>query len=333
MSKKTVTILAIDGGGIRGIIPAMVLSEIERQTGKNIPELFDIVSGSSTGAVMALGLTMPGENGKPRFSPDNIIEFYEKEMAGLFQPGLLNNIRTLWGYRSTKYSVNYMRKIVGKYFKGAKLSQSLTNVLIPAYEIESGRGFFFRRSEARKNAALDFELNEILMASSAAIPYLEPYLIEPKGLTGIKHMAFLDGALVANNPALCAYVEAKTMFPDAQNYVIVSLGCGIYSVKMLYERIGKWGVLTWLRPFINIILSGSTDVVDHQLKVLHQTEGDQLSHYYRLQPRLSGEEIEFDETRELKIHEVKLIASELVNENKKEISEISELLLKLHKDK
>jgi uncharacterized protein len=67
-------VLSIDGGGIRGILPAMILAEIERRTRKLTSELFDLVAGTSTGGILALGLTKPGQNGKPKYSAKKLIE-------------------------------------------------------------------------------------------------------------------------------------------------------------------------------------------------------------------------------------------------------------------
>jgi uncharacterized protein len=73
------TILSIDGGGIRGIIPAMVLADIERRTGRRIAELFDLIAGTSTGGVLALGLSVPEEptGTRPRFEASQLVTFYK----------------------------------------------------------------------------------------------------------------------------------------------------------------------------------------------------------------------------------------------------------------
>ena len=60
---KPIRILSIDGGGIRGVIPAMILARIESLTGKPIAELFDLIAGTSTGGILTLGLTKPGPDG------------------------------------------------------------------------------------------------------------------------------------------------------------------------------------------------------------------------------------------------------------------------------
>src|ERR1051326_2989146 len=72
-------VLAIDGGGIRGIIPALILEAIEERTNRPISSLFDMLSGTSTGGIIALGLTLPAEDGKPAKSAHDIVNLYERE--------------------------------------------------------------------------------------------------------------------------------------------------------------------------------------------------------------------------------------------------------------
>ena len=75
---------SIDGGGIRGIIPATILAEIEDRTGRAIAEMFDLIAGTSTGGILALALTMPGDGGKPRYRAEDLISLYEKEGRRIF---------------------------------------------------------------------------------------------------------------------------------------------------------------------------------------------------------------------------------------------------------
>ena len=79
-----IKILSIDGGGIRGLIPAVVLAEIEKRTGKPASELFDLIAGTSTGGILALGLTCPAADGRPRYSAERLIDLYQKEGNRIF---------------------------------------------------------------------------------------------------------------------------------------------------------------------------------------------------------------------------------------------------------
>src|SRR5436305_11953922 len=88
---ETSAVLAIDGGGIRGIIPAMVLAEIERRAGRPTATMFDLISGTSTGGIIAVALTRPGPDGKPAWSAAQLVELYEQQGPAIFarRPGML----------------------------------------------------------------------------------------------------------------------------------------------------------------------------------------------------------------------------------------------------
>src|SRR3954449_12357803 len=85
-------VLCIDGGGIRGLIPALVLAEIERRTGRPTFELFDLIAGTSTGGILACGLTCPGEDGRPRHSAEELADLYRTEGPRIFDRSLIRRI-------------------------------------------------------------------------------------------------------------------------------------------------------------------------------------------------------------------------------------------------
>jgi uncharacterized protein len=88
-----VNVLSIDGGGIRGIIPAMVLADLEQRTGRRISSMFQLLAGTSTGGILALGLTQPGSDGQPEYRASQLVELYEREGRNIFK-------RSLW-HRAT----------------------------------------------------------------------------------------------------------------------------------------------------------------------------------------------------------------------------------------
>src|SRR4051794_12770293 len=94
----TVRILVIDGGGIRGLIPALILSELQRLVGNTpLVDLFDVVAGTSTGGLIALGLVVPGDGGKPRYSADDMVSLYNDDGARIFSRGFWYRVMSLGG--------------------------------------------------------------------------------------------------------------------------------------------------------------------------------------------------------------------------------------------
>lgn len=101
-TKKKVTILSLDGGGVRGIIPATILEYIEKELGDNktISDVFDVIAGTSTGGILALGLSATDENGAPKYSAQDIVEMYQTRGKDIFKKTMWQRVKTgfgLWG--------------------------------------------------------------------------------------------------------------------------------------------------------------------------------------------------------------------------------------------
>ena len=86
MPQRERVVLSIDGGGIRGIIPAMVIHYLEQQTNRPAMELFDLVAGTSTGGIIGLGLALPSptHSNKPRFSAKALADLYAQRGSAIF---------------------------------------------------------------------------------------------------------------------------------------------------------------------------------------------------------------------------------------------------------
>lgn len=115
-------------------------------------------------------------------------------------------------------------------------------------------------------------------------------------------------------------------FTQKRSFLIVSLGTGDHTAKFLLENIKSWGVSQWIKPIFDLFLNGQCEIVDHQLRGLLQTPGDQLGHYFRLQLRLLENEIPVDDARPIQLHVLNLAASEVIRENASQIEEICKLL-------
>ena len=96
-------VLAIDGGGIRGIIPALILNEIEKKTGKKTSELFDLIAGTSTGGIIALTLSVKGDGGSPRYRASELAELYEKYGRDIFERSFWKGMSSIGSLADEKY--------------------------------------------------------------------------------------------------------------------------------------------------------------------------------------------------------------------------------------
>src|SRR5712692_7803866 len=104
---RPLRVLALDGGGIRGVIPATVLAEIERRCGKRVGEVFDLIAGTSTGGILALGLTTPdpADPGRPRYRAEDLVALYAEKGPVIFGRSLLHRLITVFGLFGSKYAV------------------------------------------------------------------------------------------------------------------------------------------------------------------------------------------------------------------------------------
>src|SRR5215510_14343559 len=202
---KPFRILCIDGGGIRGIIPAIVLAEIERRTGRRIHQLFDFIAGTSTGGILALALVKPVKKGlrRPQYRAKDVIELYETQGRRIFSRSLLHQLVSLDGLANKKYQAGPIETVFEEFFGEVMLSQALSDVMVTSFDIQKRDAFFFRSYRAEKKKEFDFLMRNVARATSAAPTYFEPELIK----NDKKAYALVDGGVFANNPSMCAMVD------------------------------------------------------------------------------------------------------------------------------
>ena len=304
-------VLSIDGGGIRGIIPAMVLAEIERRTGKLTSEMFDLVAGTSTGGILALGLTKPGQDGKAEYSAERLIELYESEGEKIFDRSVWHRLYSVGGLAEEKYPSEGIEEVAKRYFEDVRLAEALTEVLVTAYEVEKRGPWFFKRRHARDDTSEgdDFLMRDVARATSAAPTYFEPIQLTwgPNG-----QRAFIDGGVHSNNPAMCAYVEARKIYPE-EDVLVVSLGTGEPTREMPYEEVKGWGLALWAQPILNVVFDGVSDTVDYQLKEILSTEEGDARRYYRFQTVLKIGNDDMDDAGATNIAALKAKAQEIID--------------------
>jgi patatin-like phospholipase/acyl hydrolase len=261
-----VNILSIDGGGIRGLIPAVVLAEIERRTGRRVADLFGLIAGTSTGGILACALARPGDDGRPRFEAAELIELYEREGPEIFRHDPLKDVESVGGLADERYDDTALNDVLRRYLGDARLSQTLTEVLVTAYEIEQRRAFFFRSTRARTDPAEDFLLAAVARATSAAPSYFEPARVEDVG--GTRSLALVDGGVFAINPSLCALAEVTKAGRRDELTIIASLGTGSHTRPLPYTEVRTWGALKWASPILDVVFDGVADTTDFELDQL-----------------------------------------------------------------
>lgn len=256
-------ILSIDGGGIRGIIPAVILDEIEKRKGKPIAELFDLIAGTSTGGILAVCLTKPGPDKKPEYSALDIVNLYKKEGSKIFNKSFWKSVMSMGNLVDEKYSQKGIEEVLHTYLGDTKLAECLTEVIITSYETERRFPFFFKSRKAKTEPTYNYLLKEVARSTSAAPTYFEPSKVRAE--PPVDYYSLIDGGVYANNPAMCGYVEAIKIFPDEKDFLFVSLGTGELTRRIAYDDAKDWGLAEWARPLLNVVFDGVSDSVNYQL--------------------------------------------------------------------
>jgi patatin-like phospholipase/acyl hydrolase len=135
-------ILSIDGGGIRGLIPALVLAEIETRTGKAVADCFDLIAGTSTGGILALGIARDDGSGRPRYAAKDLAGIYQTRGKEIFSRSLWKGAVSLGGLADELYSHKGLDAVLDEYFGNEPLGAALTHTLIPSYDIQNRQPVF-----------------------------------------------------------------------------------------------------------------------------------------------------------------------------------------------
>jgi len=274
-------ILSIDGGGIRGLIPARVLEEIERRCKRPAGELFDLVAGTSTGAIIACALTKP----QP-LAAERIARIYLDEGPEIFSRSLLKRITSLEGYIDERYDSDGLLTSLRRHLGDARLADAKPAILLTAYDLVSRTALLLRNDD-------DMSMVDAAHGSSAAPSYFEP--------AQVGALTLVDGGVFATNPAMCAYADAGT---DVE--LLVSLGCGEHTRVLPFEQVKDWGRLEWIRPVLDVVFDGTADAVDFQLTALMGED------YMRFQTPLDRASDDLDATTRENLAALEIEARELI---------------------
>ena len=221
-----------------------------------------------------------------------------------------------------------LEQYFNKYFSDTRLSELIKPCLVTAYDTERRSSFFFTSHNAAERGR-DFLVRDVARATSAAPTYFEAAGI--KSLAGVFY-SLVDGGLFANNPAMCAYAEArKTDFgwinkPVAADIIMLSLGTGRIEKQYLYEDIKNWGVVSWIRPLIDIMMSGVSETVDHQLTQIYKSVNSEQN-YLRIAPDLEEASPEMDLADRSNIKALVKAGKDAVEANRRQLDMMAEMLV------
>ena len=305
-TRKLTRILSIDGGGIRGIIPGMILVALEeklQQMDNNpdarLADYFDLIAGTSTGGLLACIYLCPSENdpSRPRFSAKDAVDIYLEHGDKIFNMSFWRRVRSAGGIADEKYDESSLENLLYDYVQDMMISEFVKPCLITSYDIQNGRGHFFKSHMAKKHKDHNFKVRDTVRAATAAPTYFEVARVE--SASGQVY-PLVDGSVFVNNPALYASSEAQvTRFDPARNrpktdqMAILSLGTGKEVKSYPYEKARDWGAVQWAAPVLDIMLAGSSQTVHLHLKQMFEAVG-RPHQYVRISPHLHSADHKMD---------------------------------------
>ena len=296
----SIKVLAIDGGGIRGIIPATILTEIQKRLGLELFKVFDLIAGTSTGGIIALGIGTRCKNNGP-YSPSELVDLYVQNGPEIFKKNLLTSERQVI---LPKYSPDALEAALAQFFQDAEFQSALTPLLISSYDLQGQIPFFFKSHKIAGDPAYNWKLADIARATSAA-----PTFFSPLHLTrDDEDYALVDGGVFVNNPSMAAYAEARSLYPDAQQIVVVSVGTGDRQDRITYASAKDWGLLGWAKQIAPVFMDSVSEAVDYELNALPGCK------YHRLQvPQLQEASSDMDDVDPLNLKNLQSVAEEYLS--------------------
>lgn len=208
---RHIRVLSIDGGGMRGVVPATILAELEAELinksgdpNTRLVDYFDFFTGTSTGGILTCLYLLPDEQhpGRPRFSAKEVLELYQMEGPKIFYRSWKRRLTSMMGFTREKFDSRQMEKMLHRFMGEARLKDLVKPCRIPAYDISSQESFFFSSCEAQRSQAADYAVWQVAQSTASAPIYFEPTVaLAADG----SRRTLIDGGVFATNPSLSAY--------------------------------------------------------------------------------------------------------------------------------
>ncbi|XP_028065861.1 patatin-like protein 2 isoform X1 [Camellia sinensis] len=289
-------------------------------------------------------LTAPNENNRPLFAAKDIKNFYLEHSPKIFpqERGPFGSIINMWKLLTgPKYNGKYLHGIIREKLGETLLHQTLTNVVIPTFDIKHLQPTIFSTYEVQKSPYLNARLSDICISTSAAPTYLPAYNFKNQDSEGnVKEFNLIDGGVAANNPALVAISQVtKQIFHENQDFfsikpmdygrfLVISIGTGSAKVEKKYnaKMAAKWSVLGWLlhgssTPLVDVFTQASADMIDFHISIVFQALHSE-DNYLRIQQEdtLTGTDASVDVSTKENLEKLVKIGEGLL---KKPISKVN----------
>ncbi len=337
---RPVFLLSIDGGGILGLFALSVLKHLEHRMKRPISSLFDCISGVSAGGLIALGLVVPHRTQSgPAHNADQLFDLFQTGAQQIFHktiPQKIPIIGTLDLLISAKYCAQTAKTIYTQLVGQHIFSQSLTQTMIPAYNIH-GTDLKIPRIKVFDSLAIkhkkthDYFMNDIALATSAVPTYFPPHRMSTitRGNAVLSDDYFIDGGVAINNPTLLAYENLRSRYPKSPIHIL-SLGSGRQSnVYADIKRNQCPGVLAWLSKIEVLISEPQLSVYEKLLKNLRKKDQN-AGAYWRIEPHFASNMSKLDNVSDKHLKHIGKISKDMIHRHRHVLDAIVHALSQRH---
>lgn len=336
-------ILALDGGGIRGVVPAVILDYLEKKI-QHIQEVktarigtfMDLVGGTSTGSIVGSLMLLPCEEKLefPKYSMEAIMEMYIEMGPDVFKSHFWHNVKTLWGLFGSKFPASNIEPDLLQMLDHYKLKDLVKPCLFNAYDIDKRRVNIYTNHDDKGKYA-DYYVKDVVRGSTSIPAYFPPAHFN----VGVDQNTLVDGGVFANNPAMVSYIEAikeikkvkgKGRRKSPHNILVISMGTGASKRKAFpYSKAKRWGMVRWVFPILDVLLSGSSDIVDYEISRLFEAYGAS-ENYIRINPPLHYSTAPSTDASKENITNLLKDASAYIKENQEFLNNLAQRIVDLH---
>jgi patatin-like phospholipase/acyl hydrolase len=312
-------ILSIDAGGVRGILPARWLQEVEARAHHPVNELFDLFTGVSIGAMVSAGLLIPHPEDptRPALRAEEICTLFKEQSISVFQQTLTQNVTTLYGHIGSKYNPAGLERLLERIAGDTLMTNLLGEFWCPACDSVRFKPIYFSRDEARRRKEWSgLKVADVLRATSAAPAYFPAKEL----ILGDETYHLIDGAFAAYNPAAWGSLLARKHY-HSKDAIILSLGTGRTDYSL--EKHQSWGTLQWLPWLLDAAFANSSESVNDQLLFLSPSHYT----YQRIQVNIPPEHAQLDDTRPENIAYLEETAKEWLETHEDDFNRMIEKLL------
>lgn len=335
-------ILSIDGGGIRGIIPGMILVALEEKIQKAshnqnayLIDYFDFFAGTSTGGILLSILLCPDNENpqKPKYTAKQALDIYLQHGVEIFSANRWRRFLGKFGLVSELYDATILEQILDGYFGNKKLSELLKPCIITAYDIELRKNHLFRQQKAISHgASRDFYIKDVCRATAAAPTYFS--VAEIFSLAKTRY-PLVDGGVFAHNPSLSALLEVMKTYNTYRidDIWILSLGTGLSKISYQYEDFKKKKAISIGPALVDIMSSSSAESSNYFLMQLFRSVNE-INNYIRIDPNnLSSINSSMDAATPSNIQKIVSLGDKLVSEHEELLDRIVKNLIEDKKAK